>query len=220
MKKLFILLCLAVCTFEHCSAQLVYENGQLGFNLPIAESYDTRWGGIRHSWENIVPYTSSIEFVLLGNNVSIGATSQSNRIVFYSHKLNRYNDIMCQNILQASDYNLKTNIVPLYGNFNSRTSSYNMGRYYQMTDAVKSLNPVSFQWNDDYKSNNSTKTQYGFIAQEVMQVLPDIVSETDDGTLAVNYVALIPILTATIQELTDRIEVLEERINYLENLSN
>ena len=87
-----------------------------------------------------------------------------------------------------------------------------------MTDAVKSLNPVSFQWKDDYKSNNSTKTQYGFIAQEVMQVLPDIVSETDDGTLAVNYVALIPILTATIQELTDRIEVLEERIKELHKM--
>lgn len=216
MKKLFILLCLAVCTFEHCSAQLVYENGQLGFNLPIMGSYDTRWGGTRHSWENVTPYTSSIEFVLLGNNVSIGATSQSNRIVFYSYKLSRYNDIMCQNILQASDYNLKTNIVPLNGNLNSNTSSYNIGRHYQMTDVVRSLNPVSFKWKDDLKSSSSSNTQYGFIAQEVMQVLPDIVSETDDGTLAVNYIALIPILTTSIQELSAKIEELEAKIEELQ----
>lgn len=212
MRNLFAIICLAFCVIEHCSAQLIYENGKLGFNLPITEEYNTRWGGIRHSWEN-PPFTASIEFVLLGNNVSIGATSQSNRIVFYSYKLNRYNDIMCQNILQSSDYKLKTNIVSLYKNPNNRASSYSIEGYSQITDAVKKLNPVSYQW----KNDNSSSTQYGFIAQEVKRIFPDLVSETEDGTLAVNYVALIPILTTTIQELTDRITVLEERIKNLEN---
>ena len=85
-----------------------------------------------------------------------------------------------------------------------------------MTDVVRSLNPVSFKWKDDLKSSSSSNTQYGFIAQEVMQVLPDIVSETDDGTLAVNYVALIPILTTSIQELSAKIEELEAKIEELQ----
>lgn len=151
MRNLFAIICLAFCVIEHCSAQLIYENGKLGFNLPIIEEYNTRWGGIRHSWENS-PFTASIEFVLLGNNVSIGATSQSNRIVFYSYKLNRYNDIMCQNILQSSDYKLKTNIVSLYKNPNNRASSYSIEGYSQITDAVKKLNPVSYQWKNDNSS--------------------------------------------------------------------
>ena len=49
-----------------------------------------------------------------------------------------------------------------------------------------------------------------------MQVLPDIVSETDDGTLAVNYIALIPILTTSIQELRAKIEELEAKIEELQ----
>lgn len=217
MKKFFIIFCLVFCYVNDCCAQLVYEDGKLGFNLPIDERYATRWGGICHTWENAT--LASLDLVFIMNNVCIGAVSKSNRISFYSHKLGRHNDIMCQNILHSSDYSLKTNIMPLRTNLNSRSTTYGLNRYSQITDAVKSLNPVSFQWKRDLEMNGANNMQYGFIAQEVQQVFPDLVSDAEDGTLAVNYVALIPILTATIQELTDRIEMLEKRLNELEDVS-
>lgn len=217
MKKLFVIFCLVFCYVNDCYAQLVYEDRKLGFNLPIDENYDTRWGGIRHIWETGSSACLELSFVL--NSVHIGALSYSNRIVFYSRQLGRYNDIMCQNLVHPSDQNLKTNIIPLYSHSNSRSTTYGLNRYSQITDAVKSLNPVSFQWKRDLEMNGANNMQYGFIAQEVQQVFPDLVSDADDGTLAVNYVALIPILTATIQELTDRIEMLEKRLNELEDAS-
>lgn len=217
MKKLFVIFCLVFCYVNDCYAQLVYEDSKLGFNLPIDENYDTRWGGIRHIWETGSSACLELSFVL--NSVQIGALSYSNRIVFYSRQLGRYNDIMCQNIVHPSDQNLKTNIIPLYSHSNSRSTTYGFNRYSQITDAVKSLNPVSFQWKRDLEMNGANNMQYGFIAQEVQQVFPDLVSDIEDGTLAVNYVALIPILTATIQELTDRIEMLEKRLNELEDAS-
>lgn len=57
--------------------------------------------------------------------------------------------------------------------------------------------------------------QYGFIAQELKQVMPELVKEDKDGYLGVNYVMLIPILTEAIKEQQARIEQLERKIKEL-----
>ncbi len=41
----------------------------------------------------------------------------------------------------------------------------------------------------------------GFIAQEIREVLPELVNEGSDGYLAVNYLGIIPVLTEAIKEL-------------------
>ncbi|MCL2039209.1 MAG: tail fiber domain-containing protein [Bacteroidetes bacterium] len=49
--------------------------------------------------------------------------------------------------------------------------------------------------------NADTRTYFGFIAQELKEVYPDLVYEDDQGYLAVNYVGLIPVLVDAIKEL-------------------
>lgn len=56
------------------------------------------------------------------------------------------------------------------------------------------------------------KPKYGFVAQELREVLPDLVYEGDDGLLAVDYVGLIPIMVVTIQEQQKRINDLEAMV--------
>jgi len=65
-------------------------------------------------------------------------------------------------------------------------------------------------------------THYGFVAQEVQKVLPNIVYENQDGYLSVNYIELIPLLIQSAKEfqienkeLKDRIESLELQIKEL-----
>lgn len=52
------------------------------------------------------------------------------------------------------------------------------------------------------------KRHFGFVAQELQQVYPDLVYEQDNGYLAVNYTELIPILVQSIKELKAEVDAL------------
>ena len=45
------------------------------------------------------------------------------------------------------------------------------------------------------------RTRYGFVAQEVREVFPDLVSEDADGYLSVDYIGFIPILVKAVKDL-------------------
>ena len=81
-------------------------------------------------------------------------------------------------------------------------------------DAVTALRPVSFRWID----HPDEGLHYGLIAQEVRQVLPDIVSgdEADGAMLGVNYGELVPVLVQAVQEQQAEIETQAEQIADLE----
>jgi hypothetical protein len=60
-----------------------------------------------------------------------------------------------------------------------------------------------------------TKDQYGFSAQAVQKILPELVATGNDGYLAVRYTALIPILVQAMQEQQAQIEALKAEIEKL-----
>ena len=75
-------------------------------------------------------------------------------------------------------------------------------------DAVDALRGVTFTWKD------SNTQAIGLIAQEVEEILPNIVKETetlfDDNIYkSVSYEKLIPFLIKSIQELTEEINKLK-----------
>ena len=53
------------------------------------------------------------------------------------------------------------------------------------------------------------KRHFGFVAQELQQIYPDLVYEQDNGYLAVNYTELIPVLVQSIKELKAEVDVLK-----------
>jgi hypothetical protein len=79
------------------------------------------------------------------------------------------------------------------------------------------LRPVTYQW-----KNGNGRTQLGLIAQEVQNVVPEVVSgdaaATGDAsnTLAINHDGLLPILIRAIQEQQTIIQAQQERIARLE----
>jgi hypothetical protein len=87
------------------------------------------------------------------------------------------------------------------------------------SDLVSRLNPVQFKWKAHEIHNLDVgKTDVGFIAQEVQAVLSDtdysdsvvVTNEVDDEKyLGLGETKLIPLLTAAIQELTQRVKELE-----------
>jgi hypothetical protein len=64
-----------------------------------------------------------------------------------------------------------------------------------------------------YKVDNENTRRAFLIAQDVKTVMPEAITELDDekNTLILQYTELIPLLVASIKELTERIVTLEAK---------
>ena len=93
-----------------------------------------------------------------------------------------------------SDINLKTNIISLY--------NYDLS----------SLRPVEYNWNWDPEGKKS----FGFVAQEVKVLYPNMIKENKEGILSLDYIQLVPLLVKNVQEQKIQIENNEKRIDSLE----
>lgn len=78
---------------------------------------------------------------------------------------------------------------------------------------VRKLRGVSFDWIESFHKDNPGFPSHdvGVIAQEVREVLPEVVAEKLDGTLGVRYEKLVPLLIEAIKELSDKVERLESQ---------
>lgn len=63
---------------------------------------------------------------------------------------------------------------------------------------VDKIRGVTFEWNDDARNVGK---EAGLIAQELEAVLPEVVTTRDDGTKAVRYDKVIPLLVEAVKEL-------------------
>lgn len=86
-------------------------------------------------------------------------------------------------------------------------------------DVVRALKPVSFRWQADGSKG------HGFLAHELMQVVPEAVSGLPDevnldGSIkpqGVDHSKLVPWLTAAIKELSEQVQALTARVQALED---
>ena len=81
-----------------------------------------------------------------------------------------------------------------------------------MTDIVKAIEPKTFKMKDE-KEIGITKNHLGFIADEIMEVIPNewenIVIENDEGIKQLNYIKMNSILWGCVREQQKKIEWLE-----------
>lgn len=104
----------------------------------------------------------------------------------------------------SSDIRLKTNIQPLDG-----------------INTLRRLNVYSFDWTEEalrLKPSCEFKHGYGLIAQEVKQIIPEIVTDNmfEKGYYGIDYTKLIPFMISGIKTIDDEVTKLKRRINELE----
>ena len=76
-------------------------------------------------------------------------------------------------------------------------------------ETINALRPVTFKWKDKKKGED---TQYGLIAEELQQIMPEAVSLNSEGEAeAISYTKLVPILIRAVQELQAKVEKLEKQ---------
>lgn len=78
-------------------------------------------------------------------------------------------------------------------------------------ELARKLRPVAFRF-----AKATDERHYGFIAQEVQEIVPDAVSVGPKGYLGLNYTELIAPILALVQEQEKRIEELERKVSDLE----
>ncbi len=100
----------------------------------------------------------------------------------------------------SSDESLKTNIIDL-----------NNG----VLDTLTKVRTVKYKW----KNFPDDPEAIGFIAQDLKNYFPEVVSTSPNGLLAVSYGGMTPILTQAIRELNVKVTSLESMINGTSSLS-
>ena len=93
--------------------------------------------------------------------------------------------ITAQSVATTSDRSLKTNVCTL-----------NAG---QATPLLQQLQPVRFTW------KSTGQSAYGFIAQDVERVEPQLVEE-HDGLRSIKMLELVPLLVAEVQDLRRQVQ--------------
>jgi hypothetical protein len=100
----------------------------------------------------------------------------------------------------TSDKKLKENITPIVN----------------ALQKLNQINGVEFDWNKDFIEQSGGEDGYfvrkhdvGVIAQEIETVLPEAVATRSDGTKAVNYEKIVPLLIEAIKELKVEVDRLK-----------
>ncbi|MBQ9214089.1 MAG: tail fiber domain-containing protein, partial [Bacteroidales bacterium] len=149
--------------------------------------------------------TTTFPLFIVGNGTRPTETARSNAFEVYTTG----NATLAGTLTQSSDSRLKNNVT-------------NIG---SALENVVKLRGVTFNWDLTKQPSADKKLQYGFIAQEVEKVFPELVTTDSKGFKTLNYIGVIPVLTeavkelkqendelkSTIQDLIKRIEALEKK---------
>jgi hypothetical protein len=77
---------------------------------------------------------------------------------------------------------------------------------------INQIGGYSFVWNEE-KQDIYKGTDYGVIAQEIEEILPELVDTRENGYKAVKYDKLVSLLIEGIKDLSKQVEELKEKIN-------
>ena len=98
--------------------------------------------------------------------------------------------------LPSSDRNLKTNITQIKNSLSK----------------ILQLNGVEFDFIDSANSGYLGVHQIGLIAQDVKEIIPEVVGENVDGNLGVSYQHLVALLVEAVKEQQEQINELKRKI--------
>lgn len=104
----------------------------------------------------------------------------------------------------SSDIRLKTNIQPL-----------------RALNTVRKMNIIEYDWNKKALAlrNSSIVHGYGLIAQELEELIPEVVTHDmyGKGFMGIDYRNLVPFALSAIQQVDDEVTSLKKRVQELEN---
>jgi Chaperone of endosialidase len=204
---------------DPAEVELISDNGQSG----AAVRFRSRTGaqnrsGLSGTDQYLIIETGGTSRIDITHAAQYTMEPWDNASVDLGRSAYRWDFLYCVGVNQSSDARLKTQIESITPGLS----------------AIMQMRPVNYYWKD---KKMGTERQYGFIAQELEQVLPDIVThdvltENDLNALresgkptpeitdpyGINYTAITPVLVKGMQEQQAKIEQLEKELAELKLL--
>ena len=218
--------------------RLAGETGETVFN-ESSENIDFRVES--NTNDHCLFVDASTDQVVIGSSVGSGVTGLSNGKLVINHGNTSVNGIVIYN--QAESYSAYTakasnNTGDRFFGYWVNASGTNVGgiKYSSTgstylttsdlrlkteiksidsaTNKLMAMNPVSHKW----KADPEADAVHGFIAQEMMEIVPEAVSGDPEGEdmMSMDYGRITPVIVAALQEANKKIMELENRINELE----
>lgn len=129
-----------------------------------------------------------------GGNLWLSDDSQNETVKI----LGSTGSITCVSVTQTSSIKVKKNIKPL-----------------NITEAVKILQLIAVTF--DFKDEDKGVNKRGFIAEDVAEIIPEVVTpETDKEPASLDYISLIPYLQTVIKDQESRLQEQDKKIQELE----
>ena len=229
MKKIFFLLLL--------SSLFGFAQTGIGTTTPVTKLHvksngaTFRLEGTDHTYMEFFPQGASTRFGWIGysstNAIDLTLSSQntSGSLIFNTNNAERFRvnasgfigigtsnptvrlqvagDIIANSIAGSSDSRFKTNILPIENPLQK----------------VLKLRGVTFDWKTKEFPNRmfSENRAIGFIAQEVEQVIPEVVQteNSTEGFKSVQYDKVVALLVEAIKEQQKQIEQLQQKVKEL-----
>lgn len=180
----------AATSHTHSAADITsgtIDTARLGTGTADSTTYlrgDNTWATVAGGGATLSAASASTTYYLPMSSTTTGTWSDArvdNTNLYYT---TASNTLFCNNYNTTSDINYKFNI-----------NKINNG-----LDTIKKLQGVGFNWKD------TGLKSYGVIAQELEQIIPDLVSTDDNGKKSVNYLGIIGFLIEAVKELSDKVE--------------
>ena len=237
MKRLFLFL--SFCVSIYANAQLtVLESGQTivgnmsadkissTADLVVCSTTSTDDPDTPPDYSGMISFGPKSNTYIQGNRIgtylilnasrsiksSIGTKSS---VTLYENALSSSCNIKAPAFLTTSDVRLKKNITSLNDYF-GRLKDVNSVSY-NLTQPSVVASDVTIMSDSANQSNVSedTRTHFGFIAQEIQKIYPNLVVEDEDGMLAIDYTGFIPLLVEAYKDLAGKVKEQEELIEAL-----
>lgn len=148
------------------------------------------------SWQ---PAGGDTDWTISGNNVYRNSGNVGIGTTGPSYKLHVVGRLKTDGITESSDIRLKKDI-------------------YTLTDALKKvqkLRGVSYQWKEIEGRRYIKGKQIGFIAQEVEEIIPELVDTDNEGFKSIQYSHLVPLLVESIKALSLELDKKDKILNDL-----
>jgi len=130
----------------------------------------------------------------LSSGTQVQTPANSNVPVYINNNLYVNGNVYANAFIVPSDKKIKDNIVAM-----SETDIANF----------ENLEPKTF----NYKTQDASEKHYGFIAQEVEQIYPQLVKENPSGIKTLNYMEMVPLLVLKINKMQQEIDELKKSAN-------
>ena len=162
-------------------------------------------GGTPAGTDNMIQFNSAGAFnassglTYVGSVLKVGAglgASPADTSIYAEEHIITEGDVIASN---TSDINLKENI----------------DRISNPLQKIKRLNGFTFDWKEEYTGYEyfKGKRQVGVSAQDVEEAMPELVTQKSNGSKAVNYDQMIPLLIEGMKEQQKQIADLEAKLN-------